>query len=100
MHKLLNKRWLMTLLLGVAMAGCNDDNGGGGVSTGAICQGSSCVSLGTAANYAIFANTGIATDANPSVITGHIGTGPGVTSTAITGFALTLPAGSAFSTSP
>ena len=96
MQKLLNKKWLMTLLLGVAMAGCGDNGGGGGP---AICEGSSCVSLGTAANYVIFANTGIATDANPSVITGHIGAGPGVTSTAITGFALTLPAGSAFSTS-
>ena len=45
------------------------------------------------------ANTGIATDAGASVITGHIGVGPGVTSTAITGFALNLPAASAYSTS-
>jgi len=90
----------MALALVVFMAGCNDDdNGGGGVSTGAICQGTTCVSLGKAAKYAIFADTGIHTDANPSVITGNIGVGPGVTSTAITGFALTLPAGSAFSTS-
>jgi hypothetical protein len=57
------------------------------------------VSLGAAGTYAIFANTGIATDANPSVVTGDIGVGPGVTSTAITGFALNLPAASTFSTS-
>jgi hypothetical protein len=90
----------MTLLLGVAMVGCNDDdNGGGGVPPPAVCEGSSCVSLGTAGNYAIFANTGIATDAGASTITGDIGVGPGVTSTAITGFALTLPAAGAYSTS-
>ena len=94
-HKML----FMALLPAVFMAGCGDDNDGGGASAPVICQGSDCVSLGKAANYAIFGNTGIATDANPSVITGNIGVGPGVTSTAITGFALDLPAGSAFATS-
>jgi hypothetical protein len=84
-----NKMWLMGLLLAVSMTGCGGDGGGSPAS----------VPLGTAANYAVFANTGIATDANPSVITGNIGAGPGVTSSAITGFALNLPAGSAFSTS-
>ena len=81
----------MTVLLAVVLAGCGSDNNGGG--------NAGQVSLGTAGNYAIFANTGIGTDANPSVITGNIGVGPGVTSTAITGFALDLPAGSAFATS-
>ena len=57
------------------------------------------VDLGLAGNYAIFAKTGIANATTPAVITGDIGVGPGVTSTAITGFALNLPAGSAFSTS-
>lgn len=56
------------------------------------------INLGLAGNYAIFADTGIAT-VPASVITGDIGVGPGVTSTAITGFALNLPTGSAFSTS-
>jgi hypothetical protein len=56
------------------------------------------VVLGTAGNFTIFANTGIDT-VGASVITGDIGAGPGVTSTAITGFALTLPAASPFSTS-
>lgn len=89
--KFTNKMLLMALFLGVTMTGC-----GGGDNQS---SGSGPVSLGTAANYAIFANTGIATVANPSVITGNIGTGPGVTSSAITGFALTLPAGGSSSTS-
>lgn len=58
------------------------------------------VTLGTAGNYTIFALTGIANATTPAVITGDMGVGPGVTSTAITGpWALTLPAASAFSTS-
>jgi len=57
------------------------------------------VNLGSAGNYAIFADTGIANATTPAAITGDIGVGPWVTSSAITGFALTLPAGSAFSTS-
>jgi len=91
--------WFMTVLLAVALAGCGSDNNGGGSGPGAVCAGADCVSLGTAGTYAMFANTGIATDANPSVITGDIGVGPGVTSTAITGFALNLPAASAYATS-
>jgi len=101
--KLGNNLWIMALFLAVSLAGC----GGGGdgfipfaTSTGTgVCEGAGCVPLGTAANYVIFADTGITTDPNPSVITGNMGVGPGVTSTAITGFALTLPAGSAFATS-
>lgn len=59
------------------------------------------VNLGTAGDYVIFANTGIA-NATPCVapcITGDMGVGPGVTSTAITGFALILPPAGASSTS-
>lgn len=62
-------------------------------------QGASCVDLGTSANYAAFSDSAIDTAANASTITGNIGVGPGVTSTAITGFALTLPPASPFSTS-
>jgi len=51
-----------------------------------------------AGNYAIFANTGIS-NIPTSAVTGDMGAGPGVTSTAITGFALILPAGGASSTS-
>ena len=57
------------------------------------------VYLGKADNYVIFSNTAIANPNANSTITGNIGTGPGVTSTAITGFSLILPADGAFSTS-
>jgi hypothetical protein len=95
--------WSTSILLAAIVAGC----GGGGSSgpgttitqPGAVCSGASCVNLGTAGNYAILANTGIHTDAAASVITGNIATGPGVTSTSITGFALTLPAASPYATS-
>ena len=96
--------WSTTLLLAAIVAGCGGGNSSGPSTTitqpGSTCSGASCVNLGTAANYAILANTGIHTDAAASVITGNIATGPGVTSTAITGFALTLPAASPFSTTP
>ena len=94
--------YLTALLLSAVVAGCG---GGGGTSastltqTGEVCTGTGCVNLGTAGNYAILANQGIATDANPSVITGNIAVGPAVTSTAITGFALNLPAASPYATS-
>lgn len=61
--------------------------------------GQAPVNLGTAGDFVIFANTGIAnaTPCGPPCITGDMGVGPGVTSTAITGFAETLAG--AFSTS-
>jgi hypothetical protein len=95
----------MALLLAAVVAGCGGGNGvpgagSGPAQTGSTCSGASCVNLGTAANYVVFANTGIHTDAGASVIIGNIATGPGVTSTAITGFALNLPAASPFSTTP
>jgi hypothetical protein len=65
----------------------------------AATAGPAPVPLGTAGNYVILANIGIDTAPNPSVVTGNMATGPGVTSTAITGFSLVLPAASAFSTS-
>lgn len=63
--------------------------------------GQAPVNLGTAGDYVIFANTGIAnaTTCGGQCITGDMGVGPGVTSTAITGFNLILPVGSPFSTS-
>jgi hypothetical protein len=61
--------------------------------------GQAPVDLGLAGTYAVFANTGIDNATVPAAITSDIGVGPGVTSTAITGFALNLPAASAFSTS-
>ena len=55
------------------------------------------VNLGTAANYAILAETGISTVPD-SVITGDIGVSP-IISSAITGFSLTPDATNTFSTS-
>jgi hypothetical protein len=58
------------------------------------------VLLGAAGSYAIFADTGIVNANAPAAITGNMGIGPGITSTAITGpWGLNLIAGSAFSTS-
>ena len=62
-------------------------------------EGQLPVNLGLAGDYAIFALTGIDSASSAAIITGNIGVGPGVTSSAITGFDLILPAGSAFSTS-
>ena len=98
--KILNKMWFMALLPFVFMAGCGGSGDGGGGSPAAspaICQGSSCVSLGTAANYVILAKSGIDT-VPTSAVTGDMGVSP-IDSTGITGFALDLPAGSSFSTS-
>ena len=98
--------WSMAVVLSVIVAGCGGSgNRGSGESsslgaTGGVCAGADCVDLGSAGNYVAFANTGIHTDANASVVTGNIATGPGVTSTAITGFALSLPAASPYSTTP
>lgn len=97
--------WSTTLVLAAILAGCGGGGGGGGgtastiAQPGSTCSGASCVNLGTAANYAILANTAIDTAPGASVVTGNIAAGPGVTSTAITGFALTLPAASPYSTS-
>ena len=48
------------------------------------------VNLGSLTNFAVFSNTAIS-NTGTTAITGDIGTGPGVTSTAITGFALSTP---------
>jgi len=70
-------------------------------TTGAAFTAQAPVDLGTAGDFVIFANTGIAQAVVtvPPVITGDMGVGPGVTSTAITGFALTVDASNTFSTS-
>jgi hypothetical protein len=73
--------WSTTVLLATILAACG--GGGGGVApgsagsgtVGATCSGSACVNLGTAANYAILAKTGVATVPN-SVVTGNVGLSP------------------------
>lgn len=74
--------WSTTLLLAAILAGCGGSSSGGAPNvgagsgnTGAVCSGSSCVNLGTAANYAILASTGVSTVPN-SVVTGNVGLSP------------------------
>ncbi len=80
--------WFMTLLLAALVAGCGDSGGGGGnssgtspSSTGAVCAGADCVSLGAAGDlgaaggYAILAKTGVDTIPT-SVVTGNVGLSP------------------------
>jgi len=58
----------------------------------------SAVDLGTAGDFIILTNSGISTTGT-TLITGDIGTGPAVTSTAITGFGLILDSSTQFATS-
>jgi len=67
-------------------------------TTGAgAAAGPAPVTLGSAGNYAVLAKSGISTVPN-SVVTGDIGVSP-ITSTALTGFALTMDSTGTFSTS-
>jgi hypothetical protein len=59
--------------------------------------GPPAVNLGTAGNFAILAKSGVSTTAT-SLILGNVGVSP-ITSTAITGFALTLDSSGQFATS-
>lgn len=99
--------WSMTLLFAAVVAGCGGSSGGGSGSnlgaTGADCSGAGCVNLGTAANYVILDQatvtyTPTATVSSTPKVTGNIGISPAAASF-ITGFALNLPAGGAYSTS-
>lgn len=90
--------WLAALALSGAVAGCGGGGGGGSGAApattsgaasgpvGAVCAGASCVSLGTAGNYAILAKTGVST-VPASMITGNIGLSPAAR-TALTGWSL------------
>lgn len=66
-------------------------------SSSPLRNGPAPVNLGTAGSFVILAKSGI-TNVPTSAITGNLGVSP-IASTAITGFGLTYPAGSAFSTS-
>jgi Ice-binding-like len=89
------RMWLAALAL-TALAGCG--GGGDGIDfdalaasarsgpVGAACAGAACVSLGTAANYALLAKTGISTVPS-SVVTGHVGVSPAAR-TFLTGWSL------------
>ena len=73
--------WSTTLLLAAIVAGCGGSGdgvpgaGAGAGSVGSTCSGAGCVNLGTAANYAILAKTGVAT-VPTSVVTGNVGLSP------------------------
>lgn len=99
--------WSTTLVLAVILAGCGGSSGGGAgqgpAPSGSTCTGTSCVDLGTAANYVILAQTGVtytpgATVTSTPKIIGNIGISPAAASF-ITGLALNLPAGGAYATS-
>lgn len=55
--KIFSKSMLSTLaiVMTALLAGCSGSSGGGvaDVGTGAVCSGTGCVNLGTAANYVI-----------------------------------------------
>lgn len=85
--------WFIASLLAVFITGCGSSDGGGGGAAGGgapsgpqVCQGSRCVSLGTAANYAILAKTGIST-VPTSLVTGNVGLSPAAR-TYLTGWSL------------
>jgi hypothetical protein len=100
--------WSTTILLAAILAGCGGGSGGGSSAQGpapigSTCTGTGCVDLGTAANYVILAEAGVtytptATVSSTPKIIGNIGISPAAASL-ITGFALHLPAGGAYSTS-
>ena len=89
----------LTLLMAALLGGCGGGGGGGAIAVvvppavaaaagpvGAACAGASCVSLGTAANYAILAKTAIST-VPASVVTGNVGISP-ASRTFLTGWSL------------
>ena len=88
---------LLALSLTFALAGCGGNDGTEEPPPAPL--GPAPVALGTVGDYVVFTNTGIDNATFPAAVTGDMGTGPGVTSTAITGFALVLDSGGAFSTS-
>ncbi|KDR71845.1 hypothetical protein GALMADRAFT_143622 [Galerina marginata CBS 339.88] len=67
------------------------------IAKNALAVGPIAVNLRTAGNFVILAETGVST-VPPSVITGNIGVSP-ISSTALTGFSLTLDSTGTFSTS-
>lgn len=99
--------WLWALLLMGLVAGCSDSTDpidlsptgpGAGTGTGGSGgRGPATVVMGTAGTYVILAKSAVS-NVPTSAITGDIGLSPAA-ATFITGFALTLPAGGAYSTS-
>ena len=84
--------WSTTVLLAAIVTGCGGSGDGvavvvpGPAAIGAICTGTGCVNLGTAANYAILAKTGVAS-VPISAVTGNVGLSPAAR-TFLTGWSL------------
>ena len=99
--------WTAALLLSTVAVACGKDaaspvdqspkDPGAGSGSGSGGHGPAVVSLGSAINYVILAKSA-ASNVPTSAVTGNIGVSPAAASF-ITGFALTLPAGGASSTS-
>jgi hypothetical protein len=68
MYKLLNKKWLMTLLLGVAMAGCGNNDGGGSGGGGNGLGAGASPTLGTAGTYGVISGAAVVLNGNASII--------------------------------
>lgn len=93
------------VLMGALVTGCDStspdnvspEEPGAGTGAGPSGHGPAPVVLGAAGGYVILAKTGVS-NVPTSAITGNIGVSPAA-ATAITGFSLTLGAGSAFATS-
>lgn len=66
-------------------------------SNTALAAGPGAINLGTAGNFVILSKTGVSTTGT-TMVTGDLGVSP-ISASAITGFALSLPSASAFSTS-
>lgn len=97
----LNFKILFLAVMATFIAGCG---GGGSIAVdagsgpaGGVCQGAACVSLGTAANYAILAKTGVST-IPASVVTGNVGLSPAAGSF-LTGWSQTADVTDTYSTS-
>lgn len=107
MHRSRSTVLLASLVLGIFAVGCSDSTGpdtvspslpGVGPGTGGPGgNGPTPVALGAASDYVILAQTGVST-VPTSAITGNIGISPAA-ATFITGFSLSLSAGSPFATS-
>jgi hypothetical protein len=85
---------------GTSAAAANNSNAAGAAQAGmtsAACSASSCPQLGTAADYAILAQSGVST-VPPSVVTGNIGLSPAAT-TFLTGWSLITESTNSFDTS-
>ena len=98
--------WSMALVTAAVVAGCGGGGGGGSApapaapaaAAGVCSGGASCVTLGTASDYAILAQSGVTSTASGSAVTGDVGLN--AAEGGFTGFGQTVaPATPSFATS-